>query len=89
MTRSWNCTGCTNKCLMVVEANEVREYCRVIYDQPKNKGIKWEGETLVCLDYTNDPKAYDKQVRVWTKNLYKRKGEEPIIFQAKTTEEEE
>ena len=50
-------------------------YCRVIYDNPHNKGIKWLGDVVQCLDYTTDPKAEDKQVRIWRPPKYKRRGE--------------
>ncbi len=68
---SYSCKGCKNLCHMIDSDGEVYTYCRTIYDQPKNKGLKWEGDYLKCLDYTTDPEAEDKQIRMWMPPLYK------------------
>lgn len=73
MRRSFDCKGCTNLCYMIAKDGEVWAYCRVIYDQPKHKGYKWIDEMLYCLDKTTDPKAEDKQIRIWQEPKYKRR----------------
>lgn len=73
-TSSWCCAGCTNLCHQIYNG-EVGTYYRVIYDQPKNKGTKWIGEHVTCLDYTTDPKAEDRQVRVWSEPKFERTEE--------------
>ena len=67
---SWDCTGCTNLCHMITSTGEVGTYCRTIYDQPNNKGKKWFGDHIACLDYTTDPKAEDRQLRMWSPPRY-------------------
>lgn len=73
MLKSWSCKGCTNICHMVITDGNVGDYCRTIYDQPKHKGTKWIGDTVVCLDYTTNPAAEDRQVRIWQPPQYKRR----------------
>lgn len=70
--QSWICKGCTNICHMMID-DEVSTYCRTIYDQPDNKGKKWEGDFIRCLDYTTDPAAEDVQIRMWMPPLYEHK----------------
>lgn len=72
--QSWNCKGCTNHCYMMRSNGEVGKYCRTIYDQPDHKGRKWFGDECKCLDYTTDPAAEDRQVRMWHEPRYKRRG---------------
>ena len=70
-TKSWDCKGCTNLCHMMYNG-QVNTYCRVIYDQPDNKGTRWFGDEVRCMDYTTDPEAEDTQVRLWHEPKYKR-----------------
>lgn len=69
--QSYKCKGCTNKCHLSYKG-EVGTYCKAIYD-PNHKGIEWHGETLVCLDFTTDPTAEDKEIREWSEPMH-RKG---------------
>ena len=73
--KSWSCEGCTNVCYMLYES-DVRKYCRVNFDYPDNKGLQWQENYLACLDYTTDPKAEDKQIRIWSEAKYKQKMSE-------------
>lgn len=71
-TKSWSCKGCTNVCHMIYNG-EAATYCRAIYDQPKHKGTKWINDhEVICQDYTTDPNAEDRQVRIWTEPKYVR-----------------
>jgi len=70
-TESWDCKGCTNVCWMLGSDGKVSKYCRVIYDQPAHRGKKWvTDQKIVCLDYTVDPEAEDRQVRIWQPPKY-------------------
>ena len=69
-TKSWDCKGCTNLCYMILPDGSVGKYCRCIYDQPDHKGTKWFGDEVRCLDYTTDPDAEDKQIRIWHEPKY-------------------
>jgi len=43
---------------------EVYTYCRAVIEHGQNRTV-WQGNHLVCLDYTEDINATDKQVRLW------------------------
>ena len=55
---SWSCKGCTNTCYKLFEG-KVYAYCSI-----ENNRTEWQGDYLACLDYTTDPDAEDKQVRI-------------------------
>ena len=47
---------------------ELNTYCRAFYDTPELRNrTEWHGDEVVCLDYTTDPAAEDKQVRIWNR----------------------
>lgn len=80
--KSWSCKGCTNLCHMIGPSGEVCTYCRTIYDQPNHKGKKWITEDYIdCLDYTTDPEAEDRQVRIWTEPKYVRRTDRHILYE--------
>lgn len=59
--QSWSCKGCTNRCLLMF-GDEVSEYCKPIIAGTHR--TEWVTDTYIeCLDYTDDPEAYDAQVR--------------------------
>lgn len=85
---SWTCKGCTNICHMIAPDGRLGTYCRTIYDQPNNKGLEWQGDYLACLDYTTDPEAEDKQIRMWVPPIceqitWVRKGRRKVRFEEK------
>ena len=59
---SWTCNGCTNVCWRLVDG-EVFKYCRLF----GRMRTEWQGDYLACLDYTTDPNATDRTVRLWTR----------------------
>lgn len=59
--RSWSCKGCTNHCYLMVNG-EVHKYCRPMIE--KRQRTEWQGDYIACLDYTQDPAAEDKVVRL-------------------------
>lgn len=75
--RSYSCKGCRNICTLIQTNGEPATYCRTIYDQPENRGCHWverDGDlVLECWDYTTDPEAEAKEVRLWMEPQYEHK----------------
>ena len=62
--RSWNCTGCTNRCYRMLADGKVYEYCRPALEG-WDRGQEWITEDFIdCLDKTTDPAAMDPVVRM-------------------------
>jgi len=60
---SWTCKGCTNVCYRILNG-EVFTYCRPVIEKGSHR-TRWEGDFINCLDKTTDPKAEDKQVKMY------------------------
>lgn len=58
---SWSCKGCTNLCNRVY-GGETSTYCKPILEGRHR--TEWQGDHVACLDFTEDPAAYDDVVRM-------------------------
>lgn len=61
---SWNCKGCTNICHRLING-ETATYCKPILEGRSRR--EWVTEDFIdCLDYTTDPEAEEKEVKIWS-----------------------
>lgn len=64
--KSWDCKGCTNICYRLMDG-QVFKYCRPMLEGRSRH--EWVTEEMIdCLDYTTDPKAEERDVKIWSIN---------------------